>query len=89
MAFYVRAVGVNRFTGGGTDKWLKIRSFTKHPTTPKLFTIGVRIKGRIKYVDVSSTKWVNGNLRFAKNWGWLMPVNLSEVISYYKKLGKI
>ena len=78
--YYVRATGLNRFTGDGTSRWLKIRSLDKIKDG---YSIGVRINGRNKYVDVSTE---HGNsLEFAMGWPGLMPISLERMLRGVKE----
>jgi hypothetical protein len=76
--YYIRAVGNNRFTGDGTDKWLKIMEI-KH-NNKGTYTISVKIGNMDKYVDVDPSMDMP-NLRFAKGWPDLMPVSFRSILN--------
>ncbi len=81
--YYVRATGVNRFTGDGTSRWLKIRSLTP---LKEGYEIGVIINGQNKYVNVSEN--CSKNLEFAIHWPGLMPISLGSMLIGVKEYVK-
>ncbi len=76
--YYVRAVGNNRLTGDGTDKWLKIRGIEKNKNTT--YILRVKIGNSDRYVDVDPSIDIR-NLRFAKGWPGLMPVSFRSILN--------
>jgi len=74
--YYVRATGINRFTGNGTSRWLRIRSLKC--LRKREYEIGVRINGMDRYVSVRTDK--PNDLEFAIGWPELMPISLGRMM---------
>jgi hypothetical protein len=80
--YYVRAVGINRFTGDGSDKWLRIRGIERNKND--IYTIRVKIGNKDKYVYVDPSVDIR-NLRFAKGWPGLMPVSFRSILNTLRR----
>ncbi len=76
--YYIKTIGINRFTGDGTDKWLKIRGIEKNKNDT--YTIRVKMGNTEKYVEVDPSIDMR-NLRFAKGWPSLMPVSFRSILN--------
>ncbi len=76
--YYVRAIGINKFAGDGTDKWLKIRGIERNKNGT--YTLRVKMGNTDKYVDVDPSIDIR-NLRFAKGWPSLMPVTFRSILN--------
>lgn len=74
MSYYVRATGNNRFMGGGTSNWLKIRGIDKNRGG---YEIKVRVAGRTMYIASNNDPEL---LEFGAGWPGLMPVSFERIL---------
>jgi len=83
--YYVRATGDNRFAGGGTSRWLRIRGIIEREDG--YLEVEVSINGQKKYVALNNTA---PNLEFSKGiWPNAQPcswLNVKKGYGYGLKL---
>ena len=74
MNYYVRATGNNRFMGGGTSNWLKIRGIKKDKHG---YEIKVKVNGHDSYIASNKDPEF---LEFGAGWPGLMPVSFRRIL---------
>ena len=84
--FYLKATGVNRFVGGGSWQWLKIRGFKamKDKNTGKeSYELEVKTRWGIRYMLLNDFNPANVIFKDETD----MPVSFVRVIKHFKDRG--
>jgi len=84
--YYLKATGVNRFTGDGSYQWLRIRGFKamKDKITGKeSYELEVKTKWGVRYMMINDYNPLNVVFKDEQD----MPVSFVRVIKYFKDRG--